>query len=126
MELKDFIKNTISSISEAILESQTELKEKGVIINPEKYEVTDTQTKSFGDFGRRHIQTLKFDVLVGVEAEDNNKAGGGLKVAQFINVGGEKAKKNIIENQNRISFEIPIAFSTMELPEKYKKKPITW
>jgi hypothetical protein len=38
MELKDFIKNTISSISLAISESQEELKDKDVIINPEKIE----------------------------------------------------------------------------------------
>jgi len=32
MDLKDFIKNTISSISDAITESQEELEGKGIIV----------------------------------------------------------------------------------------------
>ena len=43
MELKDFIKNTITSICEAIIESQTELTDKGALINPDK-----TKNKSGG------------------------------------------------------------------------------
>lgn len=42
MDLKEFIKTTISSISEAILESQQELQQKGVIVNPEKTEIGKT------------------------------------------------------------------------------------
>lgn len=45
MDLKDFIKNTITSISEAILESQEKLKDKDVLVNPEKVEIGKTGEK---------------------------------------------------------------------------------
>ena len=82
MELKDFIKNTISSISEAILESQEELQSKGVLINPENYEVAENGIKRFSVLKRknnRHLQTLEFDVVVGVETESETKGGAGFK-----------------------------------------------
>jgi hypothetical protein len=39
MDLEDFIKNTILSISITIIESQLELNNKVVILNPEKVEI---------------------------------------------------------------------------------------
>ncbi len=121
MELKDFIKNTISSISEAILESQSELSDKGVLINPDKYYTSDTGDKMFSvhkHLNSRHIQTLSFDVLVGVESEKDSKKGGVLKVAELLSIGTDKSNTLANTNQNRIQFEIPIAFSTVEVPAK--------
>ncbi len=37
MELKDFVKTTISQISQAILEAQAENEGIGLIINPQAY-----------------------------------------------------------------------------------------
>lgn len=122
MELKDFIKNTISSISEAILESQEELQSKGVLINPENYEVAENGIKRFSVLKRknnRHLQTLEFDVVVGVETESETKGGGRIKVVEILNFGSEKSKTQVNANQNRIKFEIPIAFATVETPAKY-------
>ncbi|MDP5144818.1 hypothetical protein ORJ00_18925 [Rheinheimera baltica] len=39
MELKDFIKEAIKDISEAITESNSELQEHGVIVNPRRVEL---------------------------------------------------------------------------------------
>ncbi len=127
MELKDFIKNTISSISEAILESQEELNSKGILVNPEKYEVTKNGDKRFNNFeqqNNRHLQTLEFDVLVGIESETGAIGGGRIKVAEILNVGADKLKTETNASQNRIKFEIPIAFSTVEVPEKHKGEPL--
>ena len=122
MELKDFIKDTIASISEAILESQKELSTKGVLVNPELYSTSDNGVKSFGRFknlNKRHLQTLEFDVLVGIDSENGGKKGGNIKVASFIDIGASKTNVSATSNQSRIKFEIPVAFSTVEVPEKY-------
>lgn len=127
MELKDFIKNTISSISEAILESQEELNSKGVLVNPEKYEVTESGDKKFSNLkqlNNRHLQTLEFDVLVGIESETGAKGGGKIKVAEILNIAADKLKTETNASQNRIKFEIPIAFSTVETPSKYTGEDI--
>ena len=126
MELKDFIKNTISSISEAISESQQELKSKNILVNPERYDITEGGHKVFGKYegmNNRHLQTLEFDVVVGVETEEGSTAGGRIKIVEFFSAGAEKSKSHTNANQNRIKFEIPIAFSTIEVPDELKGIP---
>ena len=55
----------------------------------------------------------------------NSQNGNGkaeLKVAGFLNIGGGIYDKSISQNQNRIKFNIPVAFSTTKTPENYKAK----
>ena len=121
MDLKDFIKNTISSISEAILESQDELKDKGVIINPEKMGVDKDGGRALKSNGVRYIQNLDFDILIAVEDKQGDDLKGGLKVAGILNIGGGISDENISKNHNRIKFSLPVAFSTTETPDEYKQ-----
>jgi len=120
MDLKDFIKNTISSISEAIIESQEELKDKGVIINPEKTEIGKTGDRLLRSDGWRYVQNLDFDVLISVEDKQGDDIGGGLKVAGLLNIGGGISDESISKNHNRIKFSLPVAFSTSTTPTEYK------
>ena len=123
MILKDFIKNTISSISEAIVESQEELKDKGVIVNPEKMETGKTGEKVLRSSGWRYVQNLDFDILVAVEDKQDVAGKGELKVAGILSFGGGVSDENINKNQNRIKFTVPVAFSTTPTPEHYRPKP---
>ena len=122
MDLKDFIKTTISSISEAILESQQELQEKGIIVNPEKVEIGKNGEKLLRTDGWRYIQNLEFDVLVTVEDQKSGAGKAELKVASIINIGGGLSEQNSTQNQSRIKFNIPVAFSTISTPKEYKRK----
>lgn len=124
MELKDFIKNTISSISLAVIESQGELKDKGVIVNPEKVDVGRNGEKILNNDGWRYVQNLEFDILVSAEESQNGNGKAELKVAGFLNIGGGVDGKNFNQNQNRIKFNIPVAFSTTETPKEYKNKTL--
>ena len=119
MDLKEFIKGTISSISYAIVESQTELEEQGVIVNPEKTEIGKTGQKLLRSNGWRYVQELHFDVSVGVEERNGNNGKGELQVAGIISIGGGTSESNLNKFQNRISFSIPIAFSTTPTPKEY-------
>lgn len=120
MDLKDFIKNTISSISLAIIESQLELNDKGVIVNPEKVEIGKNGDKLLRSDGWRYIQNLDFDILVGVEEQKEGGGKGELKVAGILSIGGGLNEQSTNQNQNRIKFSIPVAFSTTPTPEIYK------
>lgn len=122
MDLKDFIKNTVSSISEAIKESQEDLKEDGVIINPEKMEIGKTGEKLLRSDGWRYVQNLDFDIMVGVEDKEGTKGGGQLKVAGIVSIGGSLSDESHTQNQNRIKFTIPVAFSTSSTPNEYRKR----
>ena len=125
MDLNDFIKNTISSISDAIVESQDELKDKGVIVNPEKLGIDKDGNKALLSDGSRYVQNLDFDVLISVEDKQGDDLGGGLKIAGLLNIGGGISDESINKNHNRIKFTIPIAFSTTPTPREYKKKRTT-
>lgn len=125
MDLKEFIKTTISSISEAILESQQELQHKGVIVNPEKTEIGKTGDRLLRSDGWRYVQELDFDILVGVEEKQNGDGKGELKVAGLLTIGGGMSEENLSKNQNRIKFSIPVAFSTTPTPKQYESKKPT-
>jgi hypothetical protein len=124
MKLKEFIKETINSISEAIIESQEELKDKGVIVNPEKVEIGKQGEKLLRSDGWRYIQNLDFDILVAVEEKQENSGKGELKIAGIFSAGGGISDENVNKNANRIKFSIPIAFTTTPTPSDYRaKKP---
>jgi len=123
MDLKDFIKQTISSIHKAISESQTELKDKGVIINPEKTEIGNGGGKALHSNGSRFVQNLDFDILVGVDDKQSTGGKGELKVVGLFNLGAGVNDENITVNHNRIRFTIPVAFSSMKTPSNYKPEP---
>ncbi|MBS0000604.1 MAG: hypothetical protein KFF73_16610 [Cyclobacteriaceae bacterium] len=76
-------------ISGAIIESQHELKDTGVIINPEKTEIDKTGEKLLRNDGWRYIQNLEFDDLVGVEEKGGKGGKSELKVAGLLGVGAE-------------------------------------
>ena len=124
MDLKDFIKNTITSISEAILESQSELSEKGVIVNPEKLEIGKKGEKLLRSDGWRYVQNLDFDILVAAEEGEGAKGGAGLKVAGVFSIGGDLSESSKQQLANKIKFTLPVAFPTNETPEKYKSKKV--
>ncbi|MGZ5282531.1 MAG: hypothetical protein ACXWEY_09675 [Bacteroidia bacterium] len=122
MILKDFIKNTISSISEAIIESQKELSEKGIIINPDRLEIGKTGEKLLRNDGWRYVQNLEFDVLIGVEDKNETGGKGEIKVAGILSIGGNTSGNSSNLNQSRIKFSIPVAFATAPTPDEYQSK----
>lgn len=122
MELKDYIKNTIISISDAIVESQLQLDQSGVIVNPEKVEIGKSGEKSLRSDGWRYVQNLDFEILVGVEEDEGIKGSAGLKVQGFLSIGGDKNESSKEQKSNKLRFTIPVAFPTTETPTKYKKR----
>ena len=125
MELKDFIKNTISSISEAIVESQAELEGKGVIINPEKVVTDKDGKKLLRNNGERYIQNLDFDILIAADEKQGVDGGGKLTVAGLLSVGGTLTDETANSINNRIKFTIPVAFSTSKTPDDYQHEVFT-
>lgn len=122
MYLKDFIKSTITSISEAIIDTQAELKDKGVIVNPEKVEIGKNGEKLLRSDGWRYIQNLEFDILVTVEEKQGNEGKGELKIAGILSVGGGLSDQSSNINANRLKFSIPVAFSATPTPDIYKSR----
>lgn len=118
MELKDFIKEAIKDIAEAINESNTELSELGVISNPSNVSLDEREDiygymylNSDSDKKIRPVHLLKFDVAVSSTQKENGKEGIGVK-ALGISLGKEGEKIDELNNSSRLKFNVPIAFPT--------------
>ena len=112
MELKDFISNTIEQISLGIIDASTKCKEYGVIVNPS---VTIGHS---GDYCIpkkpehvniiRRIQMISMNIAVSqIESKDGEIKG---KIGvPFLSVGSNISEGERLENENRVTFSIPVA-----------------
>ena len=103
MELKEFIKETISSIADAVYELNEEKSENGLIVNPSKMKWKGESNDLYED--GRIIKNIEFNLSV--QASDKNGTGIGLKI-NIVNagIGNEKTNSTI----STIKFSIPVAF----------------
>lgn len=103
MELKEFIKETISSIADAVYELNEEKSENGLIVNPSKIKWKGENNDLYED--GRIIRNIEFNLSV--QASDKNGTGIGLKI-NIVNAGIGNETTN--STTSTISFSIPVAF----------------
>ncbi|MDP5138766.1 hypothetical protein ORJ04_22735 [Rheinheimera baltica] len=124
MELKDFIKEAIKDISEAITESNSELQDHGVIVNPRRVELEKNDKSNLLGYivspsknpdpnFLRPVHILSFDISVMATTKQNGKEGIGVNVAG-IKLGKENDKASSNDTASRLSFSIPIALPVSE------------
>lgn len=92
MELKDFVKKVIieldQAVSEASIETAREVRFKGV---------------------KEKRNALEFDIAVAVDSSVSDKGGAGIKVLEFIQLGGESALTKSSSTVSRITFGVGIS-----------------
>ncbi len=119
MELKDFIKEAIKDISEAINESNTELAEIGAIVNPKDVYTSGKDEELYGylvqndedENFRRPVHSVNFDVAVSNTTKKDGKEGIGVNVVG-IKLGKDNIKTNEDQTSSRLQFSIPVAMPT--------------
>jgi hypothetical protein len=121
MELKDFIKQSIIEISEAVKEVNEHFDSNNVntIVNPENiYPSTDARSYTMPEQNSetRYIEDIDFDVAVTTGGEISGEAKGGIKILSF-EAGGGGSVIDSQENVSRMKFTIPVCLPT----GKYKK-----
>jgi hypothetical protein len=119
VELKDFIKEAIKDISEAISESNSELAEVGAVVNPKDVYTSGKDEDLYGyllqndetDNMRRPVHSINFDVAVSSTSKKDGKEGIGVNV---VGIKLDKGKNQADENQasSRLQFSIPVAMPT--------------
>ena len=121
MDLKDFIKITITDISSAISECNKEFAENGTIVNPRNVSLKpkgngDTYgmlNQAEPDGNMRPVHLINFDIAVGTDSRTDGKEGVGVSVVG-ISLGKDKSKTEENNVNSRIQFSIPIAFPVNE------------
>lgn len=112
MDIKEFVKQTIIGISDAIIEINDEKEGTGLIACP-SYIRGVNRTDSKGTI----IQDVEFNLCV--EVSNNAKADSGIKIA-IANIGAEKEANNTA--RSNIKFTLPVAFPSTNY-KKYQKAP---
>lgn len=114
MELKCFIKNVISDITNAVKESQEELNN-GAIVSPANIGGDKDYAKNKqGD--KYHVSVIDFEVAVSVSSESEMKAGikGGIKVLSASISGNSTSGK---EDTSKVSFRIPVIYPSVPMSQ---------
>jgi hypothetical protein len=103
MDIKEFIKQTIIGISEAVIEINDEKKETGLIVCPAS--AKGGNINFVRDFNGTIVMNVDFNLCV--EVEDNTSAEVGLKIS-IVKAGVDNNIKN--STMSNIKFTLPVAF----------------
>ncbi|SFE24779.1 hypothetical protein SAMN04488523_1062 [Sulfitobacter brevis] len=127
MDLKDFIKETMTGIIEATNELQDQWSDEGVYVNPPMSKSSsEVYEENSSDHIFRQIQTVKFDVAVTAASETSGGGKAGLKVfSAEIGAKGEHSRQS--EEVSRVQFTIPLTLraslaESRNIEQKEKEK----
>lgn len=100
MDLKEFTKQTLIQIVEGTKEADKQIAEYGAHIH--------TQTNN-GVYGISYkVTDVEFDVAITTTESEEVNGGAGLKVASFVNIGGESESKTENQTISRIKYTLPL------------------
>lgn len=111
MELKEFIRETLSQIATGVEAAQTEVRDSGGFVNPAHRAGNQEPDKShFGVLtSGQNIFLVDFDVTVSVVEATETEGKAKLNVAGFINLGTGGQSNASSTATNKISFKVPLA-----------------
>ena len=116
MDLKDFIKATISGIVEASIELQKEHGETGVVINPRQSSPPETFNPK-DPYTLQRVQLVSFDIAVTVGSETSGDGSAALKIASVVDIGGKGGHSKTAEEVSRVRFSLPVALPSADPPD---------
>lgn len=104
MELKDFIKSTITQIKESVEELNEEFEEGKVIVNPL---FAESANRSMIRANGANITDIDFDLSLSVTETDGKEGKIGI-MSSIIGMGASTKNDNQNISINRIQFTIPV------------------
>lgn len=112
MELKEFIKEVLTSIFEGVSEAQIEIAEKGGMINPEVSTTTTgvlvspTNALDRSASGKKNVNIAEFDVVLAVT--DKEQKGGKIGVLLGnLGLGATAGKSGETSQVTHVKFSVP-------------------
>jgi hypothetical protein len=108
MNLKEFIKETISAIVDATSELQNDFELQDVLINPPTAQSgSEVFQVGSGNYTMRRVQSIEFDVAVTAATETGASGKAGIKVLS-MGIGGSVDHASSSEQVSRVKFKIPL------------------
>lgn len=105
MELKEFIKSTVTQISEAVYELNDELEEHKVIVNPSgNNQISRYIITGYDD---RIVTDIEFDLSLSIQ--ENRESGAKIGVvASIVGIGLNSKDNKMNEAATRVKFSLPV------------------
>ncbi|KJD33294.1 hypothetical protein PK35_05400 [Tamlana nanhaiensis] len=119
MELKEFIKTTLTQISQGIIEAQEEIDGTDMIVNPSGLATNQNGDKYLRTDGWRYVQNIEINVGVTALEKEGEKAGIGI-VTGFLSGGAQASTDNSNQTVSTIKFDIPVALPSIPTPKGHK------
>jgi hypothetical protein len=109
MELKDYIKETLTQIIQGVSEAQKFAAENNSKINPSNVQLFyKGDNPIYSDKNNNnYAQIIDFDIAITVTEGNNNKGGVGVFFGTF-GAGGQIENQQMNSNVNRIKFSVPV------------------
>lgn len=116
MNLKDFIKETLSQIAEGIAEADEQVSKSGGAVNPSNVNSNKSGEGPYGFYAedkkgsyRRGVESIEFDVVVTIAEGKETKGGIGIHVGA-IGIGSAGKSDHSNSSESRIKFRVPMLF----------------
>jgi len=120
MELKDFVKATLTQIAEGVKEAQKEV-DSDMLINPDGLASNEKGDKYLRTGGWRYVQDIEINVGVTEIEKVGGKLGIGI-VTGFISGGAQNSSDNTNQVVGSVRFKIPVALPSTETPKGHDSK----
>lgn len=111
MELKDFIKQVLADITNAVAESQQELKN-GCIIAPRFSDCESSDIVLYKKGWKAKAYEVEFDISLTTEDTGNAKGKIGV-LSSIVGIGAEAASQNTNTQTNRVKFTVPVIYNPL-------------
>lgn len=121
MELNEFIKTTLTQISQGIIDAQKEIEGTDMIINPDGLAVSSSGEKRLKSNGYRFVQNIEINVGVTVIEKEGGKAGIGV-FSGLVSGGAQLSSDNSNQTVSSIKFNIPVALPSSPTPDRHNIK----
>ncbi|MDR0681819.1 MAG: hypothetical protein LBG15_08240 [Dysgonamonadaceae bacterium] len=113
MELKDFVKETLTQIIDGVKEAQKDNMNKGAIINPAQYENANNTKQARSEGKVYPVQDVDFEIGLEISEIKESKAGIGVAVGIF-STNGNKGQSKGNASVTNVRFTIPVAFPVVD------------
>jgi len=110
MELKEFVKEVLVQLSEAVVETQEKVKDKGAVVNPQGYNGGSTIVNVVSN----PITVINFEVVLTNTGTSEKSAGIGVYLGS-VGAGGKVKNETSNKDITRISFSIPAALPNFKI-----------
>lgn len=114
MELKDFVKATLTQIAEGVQDAQKEV-DSDMLINPDGLASNQKGDKYLRTDGWRYVQEIEINVGITEIEKEGEKAGIGI-VTGFISGGAQGSSDSTNQVVSSVRFKIPVALPSTKTP----------